>query len=203
MTKLQERVYQYDMLVPFMVPAVYVDVVGVNASEDRWDSANPDREVVNITVHWGKLSLEHILSWQRDFNGYATDVDHVSSVWVKDLLQASMDPVLKRQVDSKFSVLDEYQKGGISYFKSLVDTVFNSLTPIFVWAGTKNYRSVEFLRRNSTFFPVFRNTTQPPTTTTMVSHLPLLRHGLDGYAQSNTRATRPRMSARALLLGFV
>jgi len=161
MTKLQERVYQYDMLVPFMVPAVYVDVVGVNASEDRWDSANPDREVVNITVHWGKLSLEHILSWQRDFNGYATDVDHVSSVWVKDLLQASMDPVLKRQVDSKFSVLDEYQKGGISYFKSLVDTVFNSLTPIFVWAGTKNYRSVEFLRRNSTFFSRFskHNTT--------------------------------------------
>ena len=77
-------------------------------------------------------------------------------------------------------------------------TVVNSLTPILVLAGTKNYRSVEFLRRNSTFFHVFRNTTQPPTTTTMVSRLPLLRNGLGVYAQSNTRATRLRVSARAL-----
>ena len=79
----------------------------------------------------------------------------------------------------------------------------NSLTPICVRAGIKNYCSVEFLRRNSTFFRVFRHTKQPPTTPTMVSRSPLLWCGLDGYAQSNTRATHPRMSARALSLGFV
>ena len=79
----------------------------------------------------------------------------------------------------------------------------NSLTPILVLAGTKNYRSVEFLLRNSTFFYVFQNTKQPPTIPTMVSRLPLLQHGLDGYSQSNTRATRPRVWPRALSLGFV
>ena len=81
--------------------------------------------------------------------------------------------------------------------------VFNSLTPICVRAGIKNYCSVEFPRRNSTFFCVFQSTTQPPTTTTMVSRLPLLRNELGRYSQSNTRATHPRVSARALLLGFV
>ena len=79
----------------------------------------------------------------------------------------------------------------------------NSLTPICVRAGTKNYRSVEFLRRNSTFFPVFRNTTQPPTTPHHGEPFALLRNELGGYAQSNTRATRPRVSARGLSLGFV
>ena len=80
----------------------------------------------------------------------------------------------------------------------------NSLTPICLLAGIKNYRSVEFLRRNSTFFSFFlkqHNTT--PTTTTMVSRLPLLQNGLGGYTQSNTWETRLRVSTRALLLGFV
>jgi hypothetical protein len=79
----------------------------------------------------------------------------------------------------------------------------NSLTPICVRAGTKNYRSVEFLRRNSTFFSVFRNTTQPPTTPHHGEPFALLRNELGGYAQSTTRATRPRVSARGLSLGFV
>ena len=86
---------------------------------------------------------------------------------------------------------------------SAISLTVNSLTPIWVRTGIKNYYSVEFLRRKSTFFRVFWNTTQPPATTTMVSRLPLLRNELYGYAQSNTQATRPRMSARALLLGFV
>jgi hypothetical protein len=83
--------------------------------------------------------------------------------------------------------------------------VLNSLTPILVWAGIKNYCSIEFLSRNGTFLCVFWNTTQPPTTTTMVSRLPLLRNELGGYAQSqsNTQATRPRVSERTLSLGFV
>ena len=71
--------------------------------------------------------------------------------------------------------------------------MFNSLTAKSVPAGTKNYRFVEFPRRNSTFFRVVQNTQQPPTTPTMVSRLPLLWHGLDGYAKSNLRATRPRV----------
>ena len=44
MTKVIERLKQYDMLLPLQIPAEYYDVVGV---EDRWDMSNPrDRKSV-------------------------------------------------------------------------------------------------------------------------------------------------------------
>ena len=79
---------------------------------------------MDLTLHWRKLPLDHIRKWQRDFNGYSSDVNHVSSIWIKDLLTSLMDPELKRQVDEQYSKLDLYQQGGISYFKIFVDTVF-------------------------------------------------------------------------------
>ena len=82
-------------------------------------------------------------------------------------------------------------------FSGILINILNSLTYVLVWAGIKNYRSVEFLHRNSTFFCVIWNTTQPPTTTIMVSRFPLLQNGLGRYAQSNTRTTSPRVRARA------
>ena len=124
MKKFKEQVHHYDMRTPLQVPAVYRDVIGEDAWEARWDAANPNREIVDLTVHWGKLPLSHILNWQRDFNGYSADVDHVSNIWIKDLLTSSMDPELKRQVDEQYSELDLYQQGGISYFKITVDTIF-------------------------------------------------------------------------------
>jgi hypothetical protein len=63
----------------------------------------------------------------------------------------------------------------------------NSLTPICVPAGTKNYPSVDFLHRNSTFLR-FVNTTQPTNNTTMVSFHPLPRHGFNTYTQSIANA---------------
>ncbi len=67
--------------------------------------------------------MDYILKWQRDFNGYSSDMDHVSSIWIKDLLASSMDTELKRHVDEQYRELDLYQQGGISYFKIVVDTV--------------------------------------------------------------------------------
>jgi len=124
MKKFKERVHQYDMRTPLQVPTVYRDIVGEDAWEARWDASNPYRKIVDLTLHWGKLPLEHILKWQRDFNGYSSDVDHISSIWIKDLLASSMDTKLKRQVDEQYKELDLYQQGGISYFKIVVDTVF-------------------------------------------------------------------------------
>ncbi len=112
------------MRTPLQVPAVYHDVVGEDAWEARWDASNPHQKIVDLTLHWGKLPLDHILKWQRDFNGYSSDVDHVSSIWIKDLLASSMDTELKRQVDEQYRELDLYQQGGISYFKIVMDTVF-------------------------------------------------------------------------------
>jgi hypothetical protein len=121
MSKLVERIKQYDMLLPLKIPKDYNDVVDV---EERWDSNNPDRVIVDLSTHWGKLSAEHVYRWQRDFNGYCFDVDHVSSVFLKDLVAASLDPELKKQVDGKYKLLDGYKKGGVSYFKLAVDQIF-------------------------------------------------------------------------------
>ena len=86
MAKFAERIKQYDMLLPLQIPKDYNDVVDVEA---RWDMDNPDREIVNLSIHWGALSAEHVYNWQRDFNGYSFPVDHVSSVFLKDLMANS------------------------------------------------------------------------------------------------------------------
>ena len=49
---------------------------------------------------------------------------------MREVLEGCLDPELKKQVNEKYDHLDAYQKGGITYFKILVDTVFkmSSLT---------------------------------------------------------------------------
>jgi hypothetical protein len=96
MKKFKERVHQYDMRTPLQVPAVYHDILGEDAWEAQWDASNPHRKIIDLTLHWGKLPMDHILKWQREFNGYSSDVDHVSSIWIKDLLVLSMDTGLKK-----------------------------------------------------------------------------------------------------------
>ncbi len=80
MKKFKEQVHQYDMRTPLQVPAVYYDIVGEDAWDAQWDAFNPLRKIVDLTLHWSKLPLDHILKWQRDFNGYSSGVDHVSSI---------------------------------------------------------------------------------------------------------------------------
>jgi hypothetical protein len=63
-------------------------------------------------------------------NDHAVDVNYESSVWTKELLEGCLDPELKKQVKDKYDRLNLYKKGGITYFKIVVDTVFkmSSLT---------------------------------------------------------------------------
>jgi hypothetical protein len=70
------------------------------------------------------LSLDHRFNWQRDFNGYADDIDHVSSIWSKDLLSNSMDPGLRKVVKEQYSKLTPYQQGGITFLKITLDSIF-------------------------------------------------------------------------------
>ena len=121
MAKLVERIKQYDMLVPLQIPERYYDVVNV---EDRWDMSNIHREIIDLSAHWGKLSVEHVGRWQRDFNAYLMDDDQDSAVWLKDLMSNSLDPELRKQVDEKYILLDAYKKGGVAYFKTAVDIIF-------------------------------------------------------------------------------
>jgi len=116
MKEFRERAAQYDMRGPLQVPAVYNDIVGEDAWEGRWDTSNPDREIVDLTVHWGSVTLDHVLKWQVDFNGYSEAEDMTSSIWLKELLTSSMDVELRRQV--------EELEQELAYFKLVVDTLF-------------------------------------------------------------------------------
>jgi hypothetical protein len=64
---------------------------------------NPDCEIVNLTAHWGKVTVDHCSKWQRDFNGYSDDADHISSIWTKELITNLLDLELKKQVNEKYS----------------------------------------------------------------------------------------------------
>ena len=66
MATLVERIKQYDMQTPLLIPKVYRDIVDV---EQRWDMGNPWREIIDLSVNWGRLLAEHVYRWQRDFNG--------------------------------------------------------------------------------------------------------------------------------------
>ena len=120
MATLVERIKQYDMQTPLLIPKVYRDIVDV---EQRWDMGNPWREIIDLSVNWGRLLAEHVYRWQLDFNGYCLYDDHVSDVWLKDLVANSLDKELKKQVDEKYKLLDGYMSGGISYFKTAVDII--------------------------------------------------------------------------------
>ena len=124
MNELRERAVQYDLRGPLQVPTVYYDIVGEDAWEGRWDTSNPDREIVDLTTHWGSVSLYHVLKWQVDFNGYSEAEDMISSIWLKELLTSLLDVELRRQVKEIEQEQDIYQRGGITYFKIVVDTVF-------------------------------------------------------------------------------
>jgi hypothetical protein len=62
-----------------------------------------------------------------------------------------------KNVCAAFKILPDGTSPPKGYQRIHCHMVFyvNSLTPICVWAGIKKYRSVEFPRRNSTFFCLF------------------------------------------------
>ena len=80
--------------------------------------------MIDISQNWNQVTMSHCENWQRDLNNHALDVDYKSSIWVKKLLEVCLDPKLKKQVKEKYDHLDAYQKGGVTYFKIVVDTVF-------------------------------------------------------------------------------
>jgi hypothetical protein len=102
--------------------------------KDRWGlrkiqnwkikPTNPNFSLVDISQNRNQVTMSHCVNWQRDVKDDAIDVDYESSVWTKELLEGCLDPKLKKQVKDKYNRLDLYQKGGITYFKIVVDTVF-------------------------------------------------------------------------------
>jgi len=123
-----DQMAHFDMKGILNVPLVYDDT-GLTF-EDRWGFNNPNFSLIDISQNWNQVTMSHCKNWQRDVNDHAVDVDYESSVWTKELLEGCLDPELKKQVKDKYNRLDLYKRGGITYFKIVVDTVFkmSSLT---------------------------------------------------------------------------
>ena len=123
-----QQLTHYNLKGVLQVPSVYDDH-GLTY-EDRWNFTGPDFTTVDLTKHWNKVTMSHCSNWQRDVNDHAVKEDYESSIWMRELLEGCLDSELHKQVNDKCERLDDYEKGGITYFKILVDTVFkmSSLT---------------------------------------------------------------------------
>jgi hypothetical protein len=122
------QMIHYDLKGILHVPSVYDDH-GLTY-EDCWNFHTPDFSTIDISQNWNQVTMSHCENWQQDLNDHAVNEDYELSIWVRELLEGCLDPELKKQVNEKYDCLDAYQKGGITYFKILVDTVFkmSSLT---------------------------------------------------------------------------
>jgi hypothetical protein len=123
-----DQMTHFDMKGILNFPLVYDDTGLI--FEDRWGFNNPNFSLIDISQNWNQVTMSHCENWQRDVNDHAVDADYESSVWTKELLEGCLDPELKKQVKDKYNRLNLYKKGGITYFKIVVDTVFkmSSLT---------------------------------------------------------------------------
>jgi hypothetical protein len=114
-----DQMTHFDMKGILNVPSVYDDT-GLTF-EDRWGFNNANFSMIDISQNWNQVTMSHCENWQRDVNNHAVDVHYKSSVWTKELLEGCLDPELKKQVKDKYNHLNLYKKGGITYFKIVVD----------------------------------------------------------------------------------
>ncbi len=109
------------MLGPFLIP-IWTNPMAISIV-DRWGDRKS--EVVGLTKHWSKISLEHACAWQRDIFDWCTDKNNSTSMeWVKELPTNSCDVNLVKRIDKKFDCLAEYEQGGITYLKIALDEMF-------------------------------------------------------------------------------
>jgi hypothetical protein len=117
----RKRMEAFDMFDPFLIPT-WTDPNAISVL-DRWGDRKVD--VIDLTKHWSKVSLEHVCAWQRDTFDWCTDVDNLTSMeWVKEFLTNSCDINLVKRLDEKFEQLFEYEQGGITYLKIALDEMF-------------------------------------------------------------------------------
>jgi hypothetical protein len=117
-----QQLTHYNLKGVLQVPSVYDDH-GLTF-EDGWNFSGPDFTTVNLTKHWNQVTMSHCSNWQRDVNDHVVDKDYESSILMKEILEVCLNSELQKQVNDKFERLDGYERGGITYFKILVDTVF-------------------------------------------------------------------------------
>ena len=102
----------FDMFDPFLIPT--------------WT----DPDAISVLDCWGdrkvdSIDLTNMCAWQRDTFDWCNDEDNLTSMeWVKEFITNSCDINLVKHLDEKFEQLFEYEHGGITYLKLLLDEMF-------------------------------------------------------------------------------
>ncbi len=111
----------FDMFDPFLI-TTWIDPDAISVF-DCWGGTKHDG--IDLTKHWSKLLLKHMCAWQRDIFDWCTDEDNLTSMeWVKEFLTNSCDINLVKHIEEKYNQLFEYEQGGITYLKIVLDEMF-------------------------------------------------------------------------------
>jgi hypothetical protein len=106
------------------------DVAGIFSMPDVSDFSDIDvvcaAPRVNLLTDYRKVSWESVLEYQRFVTLYLSDADVESSLWVRKKLDNSVDDTLLVQIKQRFDKLPKAQRGGITLWKLLVDTLYEN-----------------------------------------------------------------------------
>jgi hypothetical protein len=104
------------------------DVAGIFSMPDVSDFSDIDvvcaAPRINLLEDYRKVSWESVLEYQRFVTLYLSDADVESSLWVRKKLDNSVDDSLLVQIKQRFDKLPKVQRGGITLWKLLVDTLY-------------------------------------------------------------------------------
>jgi hypothetical protein len=70
----RKRMEAFDMLDPFIIP-IWMNLMAISIVDCLGDRKS---EVVDLTKHWSKISLEHACAWQRDTFDWCTDKNNLT-----------------------------------------------------------------------------------------------------------------------------
>jgi hypothetical protein len=105
---LKRRMDAWDMISPFVISEC-VDPFALSSVEYCWGSRKLTG--VNLLKNFGKLTLNHCRTWQRDSFNYASTEDFTSKEeWAQSLMMTSCDVLLVDRIDEKFDELDLYEQ---------------------------------------------------------------------------------------------
>jgi hypothetical protein len=113
----------FDMFDPFLIPT-WTDPDAISVW-DRWGDMKVD--VIDLTKHWLKVLLEHVCAWQRDTFDWCNNEDDLTSMeWVTDFFTFTNSCAINlvKCLDEKFEQLFEYEQGGITNLKLVLDEMF-------------------------------------------------------------------------------
>ena len=112
----------YDMREPFIIS----DLVNDYSLKVEYRFGDPATTGMNLINHWSKISLQHIILFQRDsYDHFVYDEDIFSCECNLDGFVNSFDGALIHRTEGKYETLYEFEQGRITYLNIAFDEMFN------------------------------------------------------------------------------